>query len=415
MFEALAAIAKTSLYAAGLSGAGIALARASLAKESGSEGEVLARQAGRAAGALVVAAALASAAILVMRLGGYWDASTLGAIFLSSIGAGLALHCAGGVGLILSSRRLPALASAVLVLGGFAMSGHAAARGPELAVVMLAHLGAAAWWLGGLWLLLRGSGRLPLEPFKQLVGRFSTLAIWIVAVLFAAGVLTVALLLAFSPDLSRSYDRALLLKAAIALAVLALAVFNKLVLTPRLKCPDGVFWFRGAIRAEFVLLFGVLATTAFMTTYFSPHEPHAAPIERVAAEVDGLAVIDPWASVTPGGVSQSAGYFILRNDSRDGDRLLSASSPRAERVTLHEMTMDGAVMRMRSLDAVEVPARGQVVFAPNVAHLMFEGIVAPFQEGETIAVTLHFERRGDVRADFLVQWSSSAPMTHGGH
>jgi putative copper export protein len=327
MFEALAAIAKASLYAAGLIGAGIALARASLAKESGPEGAVLARQAGRAAGTLLVAAALASAAILVMRLGGYWDSGTLAAIFLSPLGAGLALNFAGGVGLVLSSRRLPALASAVLVLGGFALTGHAAARGPVLAVVMLAHLGAAAWWLGGLWLLLRGSGRLPLEPFKQLVERFSTLAVWIVAALFVAGVLTAALLLAFSPDLSRSYDRALLLKAAIALAVLALAAFNKVVLTPRLNRPDGVSWFRRAMRAEFVLLFGVLATTAFMTTYFSPHETHAAPIERVAAEVEGLAVIDPWASVTPGGVSQSAGYF--KNVSgADGNERRSVSGRR---------------------------------------------------------------------------------------
>jgi|GEM_PF-992231 len=414
MFEALAAIAKTLLYAAGLSGAGIALARASLAKEIGSDGEVLARQAGRAAGALLVAAALASAAILVMRLGGYWDLATLSAIFLSPLGAGVALHCAGGVGLAVNTRRWPAVASAVLVLGGFALSGHAAARGPVMALVMIVHLGAAAWWVGALWLLLRGS-RFPLEQFQTLVARFSTLALWIVGALFMAGILTASVLLEFNPDLSRSYDRALLLKACIALAVLALAGVNKLVLTSRLGRADGVSWLRGAIRAELVLFVGVLATTAFMTTYFSPHEQHAAPPERVAVEVEGLAVIEPWASVTPGGVSQSAGYFILRNQSGDADRLLSASSPRAEQITLHEMTMEGAMMRMRPLASLDVLARGEASFAPRVGHLMFEGITAPFQEGETIPVTLHFERRGDVRTDFTVQWNSSAHTAHEEH
>lgn len=76
------------------------------------------------------------------------------------------------------------------------------------------------------------------------------------------------------------------------------------------------------------------------------------------------------------------------------------------------MTMDGAVMRMRALAALNVPGRGEAAFAPSVGHLMFEGVTAPFQEGETITVTLHFERRGDIRVDFPVQWSSSPHMAH---
>ena len=412
MLEALAALAKTVLYAAALSGAGIALARASLARESGSVGEAVAGRAGRAAGALLVAAALASAAILVMRLGGYWDLATISAIFLSPLGAGLALQCAGGLGLVLSARAWPAVASAIFILAGFALSGHAAARAPVLAVVMMAHLAAASWWVGGLWLLLRGSAHLRLEQFTALVARFSTLAIWMVVALFVAGALSAAILLSFSTDLSRSYDRALLLKGVIALAVLALAAVNKFVLTPRVGSGDGVAWLRGAIRAELVLIAGVLVATAFMTTYLSPHEQHAAPPQRVAAGVEGIAVIEPWASVTPGGVSQSAGYFILLNSSGDSDRLLSASSPRAARVTLHEMSLEADMMRMRSLGAVDIPVRGETVFAPGLAHLMFEGVTAPFQEGEAIPVTLHFERRGDVQVDFPVQWTSGEHREH---
>lgn len=72
-------------------------------------------------------------------------------------------------------------------------------------------------------------------------------------------------------------------------------------------------------------------------------------------------------------------------------------------------------MRMRSLGAVDIPARSEVVFAPSVAHLMFEGVTAPFQEGEAIPVTLRFERRGEVRVDFPVQSGASAQGVHGGH
>ena len=64
MLEALAALSKTALYAAAFSGAGIPLAHASLAREGRAEGDALARQVGRAAGVLLVAAAIVRPAVL---------------------------------------------------------------------------------------------------------------------------------------------------------------------------------------------------------------------------------------------------------------------------------------------------------------------------------------------------------------
>jgi copper(I)-binding protein len=121
----------------------------------------------------------------------------------------------------------------------------------------------------------------------------------------------------------------------------------------------------------------------------------------------GLYVENGWASPTPGGVDVSAGYLTLVNDTDAADRLLSASSPRAASVDLHQMSMAGAVMQMRPSGPIAIPARGQVMLAPGGTHLMFNGVTQPFALGETIPVQLTFEHAGIVSLELPV--SRSAP------
>lgn len=58
---------------------------------------------------------------------------------------------------------------------------------------------------------------------------------------------------------------------------------------------------------------------------------------------------------TPGGVDVS-GYLTIVNGTSAADRLVSASSPRAARMEIHEMSMNGNVMQMRQIDALEIGA-----------------------------------------------------------
>lgn len=103
-----------------------------------------------------------------------------------------------------------------------------------------------------------------------------------------------------------------------------------------------------------------------------------------------------WAAATPNGVTVAAGYLTIANAGNAADTLVSAASPRAARVELHEMTMNGAMMQMRPATATPIPAHGQVALAPGGAHLMFVDITAPFVAGETVPVTLTFEHAGVV-------------------
>lgn len=130
----------------------------------------------------------------------------------------------------------------------------------------------------------------------------------------------------------------------------------------------------------------------------SPDTPNLEPIQIRSA----------WASPTPGGVSVSAGYLEISNATDQDDRLIAASSPRADRVEIHDMVMDGPIMRMRPVEALSIPAGETVTFAPGGMHLMFMGVVDPFAEGENIPVTLSFERAGDIEATLPVRRSASS-------
>ena len=127
-----------------------------------------------------------------------------------------------------------------------------------------------------------------------------------------------------------------------------------------------------------------------------------------------LAVHDAWAAPTPAGVDVAAGYLTISNHTGHADRLLSATSARAARVEIHEMTMNGAVMQMRAVARVEVPAGRDVQLGPGGMHLMFFGVSEPFAEGQTVPVRLVFETAGAVDVNLPVRRRGAPSHGHSG-
>lgn len=273
VLELAAAIGKGLGYAAALSGAGMALARASLLP--GRESLPVLSSMIRAAGGVLAACALWAALMFLLRLGGGLQRELLQAVLLSPLGAALALQLVGGLWLLGSAARPAALVGALLALLAFAVVGHSASRGLVTSATVLLHVVAAAWWLGGLWLLLVASRQLPRESLSPLVARFSRTAVWAVVVLLAGALVTAAQLLEYRFSPERAYDRGLLAKAGLTSGLLVLASVNRWVLSPRLASdPGAVRWLRRSLLAEFVLMATVLAVTAWLTTWQSPHNPH---------------------------------------------------------------------------------------------------------------------------------------------
>ena len=102
------------------------------------------------------------------------------------------------------------------------------------------------------------------------------------------------------------------------------------------------------------------------------------------------------------GQQVAGGFMKIENKGGPADQLLSASSPVAGEVQLHEMSMEGNVMKMRQVKDIAVPAGGAVELKPGGLHLMFVNIKAPFSTGETVPVKLTFAKAGEVEVKMPV-------------
>jgi copper(I)-binding protein len=120
----------------------------------------------------------------------------------------------------------------------------------------------------------------------------------------------------------------------------------------------------------------------------------------------------PWIRATAPGAKVAAGYMTIRNKSPQPDRLVGGSSELAAKVETHVHIKDGEILRMRQVKGYDIPARGSFELKPGGAHLMLVDIKRPLKEGETVPVTLKFERAGEVKVDFHVG-RLTAPAQHG--
>jgi len=111
---------------------------------------------------------------------------------------------------------------------------------------------------------------------------------------------------------------------------------------------------------------------------------------------------------------QVAGGFMKIENKGIADQLLSASSPAAGEVQLHEMAMEGNVMKMRQVKDIPVPAGGSVELKPGGLHLMFMNIKAPLAAGESVPVKLKFAKAGEVEVKMPVNamGQSGGAMKH---
>ncbi len=103
----------------------------------------------------------------------------------------------------------------------------------------------------------------------------------------------------------------------------------------------------------------------------------------------------PHARPTHTGQQVGAGYLKLSNQGV-ADRLISATSPAAASVEMHSMSMEGDVMKMREVEAIDVPRGATVELKPGGYHLMLMGLKVPLKSGDRVPMTLKFEKAGEV-------------------
>ena len=113
-------------------------------------------------------------------------------------------------------------------------------------------------------------------------------------------------------------------------------------------------------------------------------------------------VLNAWSRATAPGASVGVAYFEIVN-SGAADALTAMESPVAERVEMHSTSMNGAVMQMRPVASVPVPAGARIAFEPGGLHAMLIDLKQPLQQDQRFPLTLLFEHAGRVRVEVLVQ------------
>lgn len=122
-----------------------------------------------------------------------------------------------------------------------------------------------------------------------------------------------------------------------------------------------------------------------------------------------VVVEDAWTRATV--AQQRATGVFMSLTAKVPTRVVGVSSPAAEVVELHEMRMDGEVMKMRAVEALDLRPGEKFVFAPGGHHVMLIGLTEQVREGAVIPVSLTIEDEAGER--HVIAFTATArALTH---
>jgi len=124
-----------------------------------------------------------------------------------------------------------------------------------------------------------------------------------------------------------------------------------------------------------------------------------------------LKIGHPWARATAPTAPAGGGFLTVTNTGTTPDRLISARSAAAGLVQIHEMKMEGDVMRMRPAGAIDLPVGRAFELKPGSYHVMLQELKQPLAAGSAMPLTLVFRNAKGVesRTELRVPVSAQPP------
>jgi copper(I)-binding protein len=104
--------------------------------------------------------------------------------------------------------------------------------------------------------------------------------------------------------------------------------------------------------------------------------------------------------------ASSAAYFVIVNDGSGADALIGVAADMAS-AAMHETHLVGDVAQMAPVARVVVPAHARVEFKPGGYHVMLTGLKHDLVVGDTLKLTLQFEKSGAVTVEVPVRQEPS--------
>lgn len=143
----------------------------------------------------------------------------------------------------------------------------------------------------------------------------------------------------------------------------------------------------------------------------------ALPAAAQDYKIGSIEITTPWTRATPPSARTGGGFMTITNKGTVADRLVSARSNASDKVEIHEMQMDGNVMRMRELaKGLEIPPGATVTLKPGSYHIMFMELKAPLAKDAKdakVPLTLVFEKAGSIDVQLNVEAMGAMPHGHG--
>lgn len=140
-----------------------------------------------------------------------------------------------------------------------------------------------------------------------------------------------------------------------------------------------------------LLRLGGLAVIAALVVYAASFI-HPEPV----AKVGSVSVAHPWARGGARVGQQLPVYATFSNASLNADKLISATSPAAERAIIKELDLRGGLIAARELDELRLPAQSRQTLRPGQSQITLDGMKTAIGPGDRVPLVLRFERAGIV-------------------
>lgn len=125
-----------------------------------------------------------------------------------------------------------------------------------------------------------------------------------------------------------------------------------------------------------------------------------------------LEIKHPWTRATPKNAPVAGGYLKIINTGTTPDRLTGGSAEVAQKFEIHQMSMDGGVVKMRELkEGLEISPGATVELKPGSYHIMMMNLSRPLAKGDRVKGSLTFEKAGKIDVEFTVEAMGGSPAS----
>ncbi|MFY9327352.1 MAG: copper chaperone PCu(A)C [Georgfuchsia sp.] len=134
----------------------------------------------------------------------------------------------------------------------------------------------------------------------------------------------------------------------------------------------------------------------------------AALFASIPAYAADVGINSAWVRSTVPAQTTSTAYMALTSKGRA--TLVGISTPVAEDAEVHEMQLEGGVMKMRTTQRLPLPAGETVTLKPGGYHIMLIGLKQQLKPGDMVPITLRIEN-ANMKVDTLVVNADVHDMT----